>query len=233
MLLGAKNLECLRNAHIVVAGVGAVGSYAIEALARSGVGALTIVDFDVIKTSNINRQLCALDSTVGERKTDASARRVYDINPECRVEVRNLFLDVSSISEILKSKPDLLLDAIDSLGPKTELLRQAIGAGVATVSSMGAALRRDPGRIRVDSLDKSHGCPLARQLRKRLRRSVGIEGVRCVYSSEKVEKREGRPTEDFQRGRPREILGSTAYIPGMFGLAAAGESIRIILEANS
>ena len=230
ILLGPENLERLRNARAVVAGLGAVGSYAAEALARSGIGHFTLVDFDTVSISNINRQLYALESTIGMAKTEVALARIQDINPACQVETRELFIDKDSIPAILEPKPDILLDAIDSLTPKIELLHQATVAGIPVVSSMGAATRTDPNKVRVDKLNKSHNCPLAKLIRKHLRRRCNIDEIICVYSSERKNANAKSEMESFDRGRPRAILGSTAYIPGMFGLAAAGECIRLIIE---
>ena len=234
LLLGSDAFARLRAARVVVVGLGAVGSYAVEGLARAGVGALRLVDFDVIRPSNINRQLYALDSTVGRPKVEAAAGRVRDINPDCRVETRSVFVDPETVGGLLDDRPDVVVDAIDGVGPKVVLIQAAVEAGLAVVSAMGAALHQDPQAIRVDDISKTKICPLARFIRKRLGQRGIRRGVRCVYSVEEVPPVQ-RPEDDenaerdfYERGRKRTPLGSLSTVTGIFGLTAASEAIRLI-----
>lgn len=241
-LFGSRGMERLHQARIVVAGLGAVGSYAVEGLARAGVGHLRVVDFDVIRASNINRQIYALESTLGRLKTDVARERVLDINPRCDVHAMTSFIDAASAIRALTPAPDVLIDAIDSLNPKVALLVAAVEAGVPHVlSSMGAASRTDPARIRVDDIMHTRSCPLARCVRKRLKRR-GIEGgIRCVYSLEPAAIPDGEcalwaPDEDepvMARGRVRRALGSFSCLTGIFGLTLAREAIMHITTGST
>lgn len=230
-MIGPEGLERLSRARVVVVGLGAVGSYATEALARAGVGHLRLVDFDVIRPSNINRQLYALESTLGRHKVDVAAARVRDINPRCEVEPLRIFVDAQTREQVLAGPPDVLIDAIDSLSPKVELLSAASAGGIPIISSAGAALRTDPLSIRVAPLSQTHACPLAAKIRRKLRkRGVGIE-FPCIYSIEPVRHEPGAPEESgetpvLERGRPRQTLGSLPTLTGIFGLIAANLALE-------
>ena len=231
-LLGKPALERLRGARVAVFGLGAVGSYAVEALARAGVGFLRLVDCDVIRHSNFNRQLYALESTLGRSKVEIACERVRDINPDCVVDGHHIFVD-GATARLLAAPPlDVVVDAIDSVSPKVELIAAAVLAGLPIVSSMGAATRTDPLLVRAGDLADTEMCPLARFIRKRLRKR-GIEhGVRCIYSIEPP--RNHGPVIDpepdvFERGRPRKPIGSLSYMTGIFGLLAAHEALRILV----
>lgn len=234
MLLGADGLARLRGARVLVAGLGAVGSYAVEGLARAGVGYLRLADFDVIRDSNINRQLYALDSTVGRPKIEVAAARVRDIHPDCVVDARRVFIDDETAPGLLDGGLDAVVDAIDSLNPKVALLRAAAARGLWTVSAMGAATRTDPFAIRAGDISETDRCPLARLVRKKLRRAGVHGGIRCVYSMEPPRNRVAGPLPpadappdeyELRRGRPRVPLGSLSTLTGMFGLIAATEVI--------
>jgi tRNA A37 threonylcarbamoyladenosine dehydratase len=184
-LLGSESFQRLQSRYVVVVGLGAVGGYVIEGLARSGIGRLRLVDFDVITRSNINRQILALESTLDRPKCEVAVERMRLINPACRVEGLQIFSDERTINAVLDPRPDMVIDAIDSLGPKVQLLRASHQLGISTLSSMGlpcAPIRaRSPSR----TLAKP-GVPLARRVRQRLRK-YGIEqGIGCVYSSERL-----------------------------------------------
>ncbi len=237
-LFGNQALERLQRARVVVVGLGAVGSYAVEGLARAGVGSLRVVDFDEVRESNINRQLYALESTLGDAKTDVARERILDINPACKVEAVSCFVDQETAGQVLTPTPDILIDAIDSLNPKIELLAAGVRFGVRDVlSAMGAASRTDPSQIRVDDIKDTRSCPLARLVRKRLKRH-GIErGVRCVYSLEPASSNaiEPLPTDTEEadalaRGRPRRVLGSFSCLTGIFGLTLAREAVMALIE---
>ena len=229
LLLGSESVKRIRNAFVVVLGLGAVGGFATEALARSGVGKLRLVDHDKIKESNLNRQILATWNTIGIKKCIAAKDRVLSINPHCAVEDCDLFMHKETLPEILAGNPDIVVDAIDSLNPKTEVLAALIESGQTGISSMGAALRTDPTKIQVGNLAKITHCPLASMLRKRLRRR-GIEpNITSVYSNEETRlyyrdailPPEMSEDNDNELGRRRTSLGSLPTITGIFGLTIA------------
>jgi len=218
---------------VVVLGLGAVGSYAAEGLARAGIGRMKLVDFDAIVRSNINRNLLAVDSTIGRPKVEVAQERILQINPKCRVDSFNDFASQDNIDQILKEPPDLVIDAIDSLNPKVQVLYYAFQKKLKVISSMGAALRRDPGLIRFSDILDSKGCPLAFRIRKRLRKLQVGRGIYCVYSEEiKPQKktRDEYPKNEveYKRGRKRKQLGSLPTITGIFGLTIAHYAITLL-----
>lgn len=230
VLLGSESMERLEKARVCIIGLGAVGGYAVEGLARSGVGCLRVVDFDAFKESNLNRQLLALHRTMGRSKAEVAAERIRDINPDCIVEARQEFADAAAMNALLRDM-DILVDAVDSLAPKTEIIQAGLAAGVPVYSALGAATRVDADAIRFGPLFSARGCPLGRLVRKRLRRR-GVTGgdLWCVYSDEERnldavrdpgEEEEG----EFRRGRRRALLGSLPTVTGMFGLRLAHEVI--------
>jgi tRNA A37 threonylcarbamoyladenosine dehydratase len=233
LLLGPAAMARLAAARVAVVGLGAVGSFATEALARAGVGHLRLADFDRVAPSNLNRQIYALESTLGRPKVEVARARVLDIHPACEVEALDLFVHADTVARILEGPPDVVVDAIDSLNPKLALLAAAALAGVPVVSAMGAALKRDPCAVRVGALEDSRTCRLARLVRKNLRRR-GVAGrIRCVYSEEPPARALGEraPDEhDASRGRVRAALGSLPTVTGTFGLVAANEALALILE---
>lgn len=234
LMLGDNGVNRLKNSFVTVVGLGAVGSYAVEGLARAGVGRVRLVDFDVIRASNINRQLYALGSTIGKHKSVMAAARVLDINPHCRVEALNLFASPETFDAILEGAPDMVIDAIDSLGPKAGLIAQIVKRRLPLISSMGAALRTDPAAIRVGPLGEVRGCPLAAALRNLLRKNGTPLDLTCVYSLEPVgELRKARQldpeTQFYERGRRRAALGSLPTITGIFGLVIANAVIKTLI----
>jgi len=234
-LLGEEGFRKLQTGTVTVVGLGAVGGYVVEGLVRAGVGSLCIVDFDVVEKSNINRQLLALESTLQRPKAEVARERILAINPDCHVEALQLFAADETLDQILTPPPDLLIDAIDSLNPKTQLLHGAYVRGIPVISSMGAALRTDPACIRTGDLFTTSNCPLARHLRKRLRRRGVGQGIMTVYSTEKTEFDYEQPPEEeapatiwSDRGRTRNILGSLPTITGIFGLTIANMAIMFL-----
>lgn len=237
LMLGEEKLERLKGSFVTVVGLGAVGSYAVEGLARSGVGRIRLVDFDVVRASNINRQLYALGSTLGRHKSELALERVLDINPHCRAEKMSAFADEGTFEAILEGGPDLVIDAIDSLGPKAGLIAAAVKRGLPLISSMGAALRTDPSAIRVGPVKEVRGCPLAAKVRNLLRKSGTHLDFTCVYSMEPVGehrvKRQVDPeTEYFEQGRRRAALGSLPTVTGIFGLTIANAAINLLAEGR-
>lgn len=241
LMLGMDACERLRESLVMVVGLGAVGSYAVEGLARAGVGKLRLVDFDKVSPSNINRQLYALESTVGRLKCDVARERVLDINPECQVETIHCFVDGENIGELLSGSPDIVIDAIDALNPKTELLAALRTRNIPLISCLGAALRSDSSCIRVAPMNKVHHCPLGRAVRQRLRRRGIPTDFPCVFSEEPLpyplpvappnDKLSDVPL--MERGRARNTLGSLPTITGMFGLTAANLAIKMLTEMGS
>ena len=232
MLLGEAGMSRLAAAKVMVVGLGAVGGYALEALARAGIGHLILVDFDRFDQTNINRQILALDSTVGRLKTEVAAERVREINSACRVEIRNFFVNADTLPALLAEQPDFVVDAIDSLQSKCCLIEELWRRKISFVSSMGAALKTDPSRIRLARLDKSENCALARLVRRRLRRrGVDISQVSCVFSAEQaVLPATALGTPDDPGGR--HLMGSLPTITAIFGLMLANEVILKLSAAD-
>ena len=240
-LIGDEALHTLADSHVVVIGMGAVGSYALEVLARSGVGFLRVVDFDTVGITNINRQLLATESTLGKKKVLVAKQRIEDINPAAVVEPLDLFAHEETLDTILAGRVDVVIDAIDSLTPKLALLEGAYRRNLPIISSMGAALRTDPSLITTGDLMDTYGCPLAKQVRTKLRRRGIDRGILTVFSSEPVRytyrEPEDEPHADFNeqildRGRTRKVLGSLPSITGMFGLRVGHEAIQLLLKQN-
>lgn len=233
LLLGQAALTRLAQARVVVFGLGGVGSFAVEALARAGVGHLRLVDHDVVGPSNLNRQLFALRSTLGRPKAEVAAERVRDINPDCEVEPRHAFIHRDTLPDLLTPRPDVVVDAIDSVSCKVAVLETAYGLGLPVLSSMGAGGRLDSSQVRVGDLSETRMCPLATVMRRNLRK-VGITtGIRCIYSLEPADnKRPANPLDIEPHrgpGRVRRPVGTVSYMPAMVGLKAAEEVIRMLL----
>lgn len=237
LMLGKDACERLSESFVMVVGLGAVGSYAVEGLARAGVGRIRVVDFDRVSPSNINRQLYALGSTVGRLKCELARERILDINPECKVEAIEQFVDAETIPGLLEDRPDIIIDAIDALNPKTELLAVARTMELNIISCLGAAMRSDSMCVKIAPLDKVHHCPLGRHVRQRLRRRGVPTDFSCVFSEEPLPNPlpVARPTDTLgekpfiSRGRTRNTLGSMPTITGIFGLTAANLAIKMLV----
>lgn len=228
LLIGKDGLEKLKNSRVAVFGIGGVGGYAAEALARSGVGALDLTDSDIVSESNINRQIIATVKTVGRYKTEVMAERISDINPDCKVTEHRLFF-LGTPPDILDfSQFDYVLDAIDTVAGKIAIIENAKKCGVPVISCMGAGNKLDPTRFEVTDISKTSVCPLAKVMRHELKKR-GVEGVKVVYSKEEAI----TPLEKIAEGGKRRIAGSVAFVPSVAGLIAAGEIIKDLCGINN
>jgi tRNA A37 threonylcarbamoyladenosine dehydratase len=224
LLLGQDKLNTLRNANVLVVGVGGVGAYAAEMIVRSGVGRMTIADADKVSESNINRQLVALHSTIGREKCNILAERLRDINPELQLSIVNRFIKDDETDALLDSdRFDYVVDAIDTLSPKLALIKGSLDRGIPLVSSMGAGAKTDPTLMEIKDISKTHHCPLAHMLRKRLHK-IGIKrGFWAVFSPEPV--REGAMILCEEQNKKSNV-GTISYIPALFGIGCASVVVR-------
>lgn len=228
MLLGGAALEKLAASQVVVVGTGGVGAAAAEMLVRAGVGAVTLIDADSVSESNLNRQLIALNSTLGQMKTDVLQRRLLDINPALQVRIIPEYINESSIPAVLGGcKADFLVDAIDTLSPKIALIQYCLKNGIPMVSSMGSGAKFDVSAIRIDDISKTHMCPLAHMLRKRLHKLGISTGFKAVYSVEEP-RREGTVIEESRNKKSQ--VGTISYLPTAFGCACAQVVICALTE---
>ena len=225
LLLGAEGLERLALAHVGVFGIGGVGAFAAEALARSGVGALDLFDNDRVTQSNLNRQLIALHSTIGRKKVEVMAERIADINPHCIVRQHALFYDKETAGQIDLSGYDYIVDAIDTVSSKLELIVRAAQAGTPIISAMGAGNKLDPTSFEVADIAETSMCPLARVMRRELGKR-GVKHLKTVYSKEPSRTPlYGRAQMDTT-GRP--VPGSVAFVPSVSGMILAGEVVKAL-----
>lgn len=237
LLIGKPALERLAAAHVAVFGIGGVGSYVVEALARSAVGSLTLVDDDRICLTNINRQLHATHQTVGRYKADVMAARARDINPRAQVDVRKVFYTEQTAADVFDTRWDYIIDAVDTVSAKLDLVTRAMEAGIPVISCMGAANKLDPTKLEVADIYETSVCPLCKVMRHELRRR-GVPRLKVVYSREiPIRPRENEETsckyncvcpEGTKRTCTvrRQIPGSTAFVPAAAGLILAGEVVR-------
>ena len=224
LLLGEDGMRKLKDSTVVLAGAGAVGGYVLEGLVRAGVGHIRVVDGDVFSASNMNRQILATVDTIGRNKADVAVERARSINPDIDIEAINMLVSEETIPTILEDVPDVLADAIDTIGHKVALLRYAAENDIVTFSSMGAALHMDTLALRVDTLKRTKVCPLAASVRSRLR-DVDTSRITCVYSEEKpLVKPEARD----EHGK--SILGSLPTVPAVFGMTLANQIILHLIQ---
>ena len=219
MLIGKDAVARLRDARVAVFGVGGVGGYAVEALARAGVGSIVLIDSDRVALSNINRQIIATHSTVGMYKTEAARARIEEIDPTIEVTVHSVFFEKENASDFDFSSYDYVIDAIDSLGSKIELISSAMAAGTRIISAMGAGNKLDPTRFEVSDISKTEVCPLARAVRVALRKR-GINHLKVVYSKEKPY--------SVREDSGERVPASISFVPSAMGLIIAGEVIKDI-----
>ena len=235
LLLGADGLDRLRNARVAIFGLGGVGGYVAEALARSGIGQLDLVDDDTINLTNLNRQVLALHSTIGIPKVEAAKKRILDIDPTIQVRTYESFYLPETADQFDFSEYDYVIDAIDTVTGKLELIAQAKASGTPIISCMGTGNKLDPTGFRVSDISKTSGCALARIIRKECSKR-GLKGVKVVWSPElpldpQIDPNE--PQEPQREGSSRRALpGSTAFVPGVAGLIIAGEVIRDLSDCS-
>jgi tRNA A37 threonylcarbamoyladenosine dehydratase len=225
MLLGRDAIDKLHNAHVAVFGVGGVGSFCAEALARAGIGSLTLVDDDVVSVSNLNRQLVALHSTVGKSKVQVMADRIRDIDPACHVQAVHMRYEAENRDDFFQEPYDYIADAIDSVSCKIDLIQTALQRNIPIISSMGTGNKLDPTKFQITDLSKTSGCPLARVMRKELRdRSIVHHTV--LYSTEPALK----PVISIDTEGRRSVPGSVSWVPSCAGMMLAGYIVQQILK---
>ena len=244
LLIGTSGLSNLGGKHVMICGVGGVGSYAAEALGRAGVGKITLVDFDDVCLTNCNRQIHALSSTVGQPKVEVMAARLRDINPNAEIIAAKEFFSQENAERLLTPPPDYVLDAIDHFTAKAALITSCRQQGIPIISSMGAANKLDPTKIEVSDISVSKNCRMARSMRKILKNSGITSGVQVVYSTELHRELDpatssacgtdcicpNKAEQTFRCEHRRVILGSISYIPSIFGLTMAGIVINELLD---
>lgn len=223
-IFGDRAIEKLNNSRVAVFGVGGVGGFACEALARAGVGAIDIFDKDTVSMSNINRQIIALHSTVGMSKVDVMKRRILDINPECRVNAYEVFYLPENADDYDLSVYDYIVDAVDTVSAKLELICRADKVGVPVISAMGAGNKTDPTLFEVADINETTVCPLARVIRRELKKR-GVKALKVVYSKEEPVRQENAEIENG-----KAIPGSLSFVPSVMGLIMAGEVVKDLIK---
>ena len=231
MLLGSEALTRLQSARVAVFGLGGVGGYVVEALARSGVGSLDLIDSDTVSVSNLNRQILATHSTVGMLKVDAARNRVLDINPACNVKTWPVFYTPDTADSFDFTQYDYIVDAIDTVTGKLALVERAVAVNTPIICCMGTGNKLDASAFQVADISKTSMCPLARVMRKELSKR-GIRHLKVVYSQEEARTPTGWEEEAAALGK-RQIPGSVAFVPGAAGLLLAGEVIRDLTGCSS
>ncbi|HQE13292.1 MAG TPA: tRNA threonylcarbamoyladenosine dehydratase [Flavipsychrobacter sp.] len=227
LLIGEEVLKRLSEKHVLIVGMGGVGSFAAEFVARAGIGKITIIDGDIIDTTNRNRQLPALHSTIGQSKSAVMATRLLDINPE--LELTNIanFIDPDKVEQCLATSPDFIIDAIDSITPKVQFLVQAYAHQLPIVSSMGAGAKLDPTQLQVVDISKTYNCPFAQQIRKNLKSHGIYKGITTVFSPEEIIKESLMHTDG--KNYKKSAYGTISYMPATFGAVVASVAIRKLI----
>ena len=226
LIFGKEGMEKLKNSRVAVFGIGGVGGYTVEALARSGVGALDIIDDDKVCLTNINRQIYATRKTVDKYKVDVAGERIAEINPDCKVTAYKTFFLPETADKFDFTQYDYIVDAIDTVSGKIAIAEKATKSGVPVISAMGAGNKIDPTAFEVADIKKTSVCPLARVMRRELAKR-GIEHLKVVYSKEQPIQPSGETEEDSKK---RAIPGSTAFVPSVVGLIIAGEVIKDLIK---
>ncbi len=237
-LIGNNNVNLLHDKKVIIVGMGAVGSMCLESLARCGVGSFKLIDFDEIGVTNINRQIIATWDTLNKVKVDVAKERVLSINPDCKVEAVKSFFSEETAESLIDKDADLVIDAIDSLNPKCSLITYCYLNKINIISSMGAALRREPSLVQCGDLFDTYGCPLAKLVRKRVRHRGVDRGIKVVFSPELPRYEYKKPEEEehvdfneqiLERGRVRNVLGSLPTLTGIFALNLAHLALKELL----
>lgn len=236
ILIGEDGLSKLKNSHITICGVGGVGGSCAESLVRAGIGEITIIDFDVVDISNINRQVIALHSNIGKSKVEILNQRLLDINPNCKITIKQQFIKEHEALEIAKSSCDFVADCIDSIFYKVMLIEHCLKNNKKIISSMGAGGKLDASQVQITKMEKTTGCGLAREIRKRLRDKRVALKFPVVFSSEvgiKALPHEHTPQNEIaSKGRPKAVNGTISYMPNIFGLHMASYIINEILKVE-
>jgi tRNA threonylcarbamoyladenosine dehydratase len=228
LLIGKEALQTLAQSHVMVVGMGGVGSYAAEFIARSGIGTITIIDGDVVDPTNRNRQLPALATNHGQLKADIMAERLTAINPQLQLHVIKAFINPEMVSTLFTNKPDYIIDAIDSITPKLTFIKIAYENKLRMVSSMGAGAKLDPTKLQVVDISKTYNCPFAQQIRKVLKRQYNIrKGIKVVFSPEEPNKKSLMFTDG--KNYKKSAYGTISYLPAVFGAVAASVVIRDLI----
>lgn len=228
LLIGREKLERLMQAHVLIVGMGGVGSFAAEFICRSGVGSMTIIDGDVVDPSNRNRQLPALYTTHGQSKATLMGERLLAINPELKLHVVKEFVVPERVDALLEGKLDYVVDAIDSITPKLTFIKAAYGKGLRLVSSMGAGAKLDPTKLEVTDISKTYNCPFAQQIRKQLKMAGIYKGIKVVFSPEEPIKESLMLTDG--KNYKKSAYGTISYLPATFGATLASVVIRDLME---
>lgn len=219
IIIGKNSLEKLRAASVAVVGLGGVGSYVAEAMTRSGVGKLLLVDFDSIASSNVNRQIPALDSTIGLSKTEVLKKRLLEINRDVRIEIYNSRYNPGDFKKVFTEQYSYIVDAIDAVDAKADLIFQAVNSKIPIISAMGTGNKLDPALLRVADISATHTCPLARAVRSKLRQKGLVRGVKVVFSLEKP-----------QKAQLSDVPGSLIFVPASAGLLMGSVIVREIID---
>lgn len=232
LVYGKAAMDSLNESHVLIVGLGGVGSFSAEFIARAGVGTMTIIDGDTFDITNKNRQLMAMDSTIGKYKSEVLAEKLLDINPELKLNVLTEFVEPERVWEILEEfKPDYIMDCIDTISPKIEWIIASMRLRIKIISHFGAGGKTDPSKVQVARLHRTYNCKLAQHIKKRLKkREVSYERVRAVFSSEIQDKNALAMTDGS--GYKRSYYGTTSYIPALFGLHGAAEVIRHLTKVK-
>ncbi|HRP52428.1 MAG TPA: tRNA threonylcarbamoyladenosine dehydratase [Fluviicola sp.] len=232
LIMGEDSIAKLKSAHVLIVGLGGVGSFAAEFIARSGVGQMTIIDGDAFDITNKNRQLMALDSTIGKNKAVVLGEKLMDINRELKLNIVQEFVEPSRVWELLKEfKPSYVMDCIDSVSPKIEWIIACKALKIKVITHLGAGGKTDPSKVQVARLIHSHNCQLGTHLKKRLKRkNLGIEKIKCVFSSELQQKDSLKMTDGSNY--KRSFYGTVSYMPALFGLMGAAEVIRYLTKRS-
>jgi len=230
ILIGEDTVHKLSEKHVMIVGLGGVGSFAAEFIARSGIGTMTIIDGDVVDPTNRNRQLPALATNHGQSKALIMAERLKAINPELVLNVVQQFVEPTRVAELLATKPDYIIDAIDSITPKVTFIKMAFESGLPLVSSMGAGAKLDPTKLQVVDISETFNCPFAQQIRKYLKAQNIVKGVKVVFSPERIIKESLMLTDG--KNYKKSAYGTISYMPATFGAVVASVAIRDLINGD-